>query len=32
MVKHYAGDIIYDVAGFVEKNRDVLSDSITGAL
>jgi len=32
MVKHYAGDVVYDVAGFVEKNRDVLSQSITEAL
>jgi myosin-1 len=24
IVKHYAGDVAYDVNGFCEKNRDVL--------
>jgi len=32
LVSHYAGDVAYDVTGFVEKNKDVLSDYILETL
>jgi len=32
LVKHYAGDVVYDVAGFVEKNKDILTESISETL
>lgn len=29
---HYAGDVTYDAAGFLEKNRDTLAVDVVGAL
>lgn len=29
IVKHYAGDVTYQVTGTLEKNRDVLHDSLS---
>lgn len=31
-IEHYAGDVIYDIAGFTEKNKDLLSEHITESL
>jgi len=31
-VCHFAGDVIYDSEGFVEKNKDSVSDLITECL
>lgn len=32
VVCHFAGDVTYDVDGFVEKNKDSVSDLITECL
>lgn len=32
LIQHYAGNVIYDIAGFTEKNKDLLSDHITETL
>ena len=31
-ISHYAGEVIYDVKGFVEKNQDQVSDFILKSL
>ena len=31
-ISHYAGEVIYDVEGFTEKNKDALSDTLTQTL
>ena len=31
-IVHYAGEVIYDIAGFTEKNKDLLSDHIKESL
>ena len=32
MIEHYAGDVVYDIAGFTEKNKDLLSDHLMDTL
>ena len=32
MIQHYAGDVVYDIQGFTEKNRDILSSHIEETL
>lgn len=32
MILHSAGEVVYDVAGFTEKNKDLISDHITETL
>lgn len=28
VINHYAGDVTYEIEGFMEKNKDLLSDNI----
>lgn len=32
IIKHYAGDVVYDTDGFLEKNRDTLTDDLLEVL